>query len=164
MARDTNKALHGEKCRDTGLRGILRGPRLSHAVFSQFLPYTLPTPQPKQAPGAQNAKAVLIWHCGRPLAFPQDNPFPPTCPSHTLLPLELAIRVEDRAADSAQANCSWFFFTLVESNRTSLSIHILNSLGRQFSDHFQNMQHMKCYRSESQLTKWSHYSVLEIIQ
>lgn len=75
MARDTNKALH-----DTGLGSILRGPRLSHAVFSQFLPYTLPTPQSKQAPGAQNAKAVLIRHWGTPLAFPQDNPVPPTCP------------------------------------------------------------------------------------
>lgn len=93
MARDTNKALH-----DTGLGSILPRPRLSHAVFSQFLPYTLTTPQSKQAPGAQNAKAVLIRHCGMPLAFP----FPPLpVPCHNLLPLELAVRVEARTADSA---------------------------------------------------------------
>lgn len=50
----------------------------------------------------QNAKAVLIQHCGMPLAFTQDNPFPPLpVPCHILLPLELAIRVEARAADSA---------------------------------------------------------------
>lgn len=65
--------------RGSGASSVDQG--FPYAVFSQFLPYTLPTPQPKQAPGAQTAKAVLIRHWGTPLAFPQDKPVPPTCPS-----------------------------------------------------------------------------------
>lgn len=125
MARDTSKALH-----DTGLGSILRGPRLSHAVFSQFLPYTLPTPQPKQAPGAQNAKAVLIRHWGMPLAFPQDNPAPPpTCPTPYPSSFGTGYQGGGQSSRLSLGKLQLVFFTLVESNRTSLSLHILNSLG-----------------------------------